>query len=350
MRAEKLRRASLEYLAAPDLGRLRPSPLGTHEGLARLRGQLGPSGSQADPGSSQASSFGLQVADRGSVSGGGSRWGSSGGTSAAASSQGAAMSTSTAGLKRQWDRRSSEEGVSAMQLQCHCVQCLETACLVQAFSFSPAPLQEWKPQAAGDGTSSSQLHLVQDWRHPVAAPGSSKSHEAELLKEMCGQTWIDKEDLSDWQSLGEGAFATVQKANLTLDSGAQVSLAADVRGYGEGQELLCTHCWVGLSPPTGAQAHHRLNIWVSTPACPFSCGGERVRLCKQLSPGRAMRPAPKFPCISSGCMQHAALLSRCQQLVAGILQVPAHAHTKVSDCLFMAEMVRSCRCLWQSRS
>ena len=118
VRAEKLRRASLEYLTAPDLARLRLSPLGGHEGLACLRGQLGPSGIQADPGSSQASSVSLQVADRGSVSGGGSRGGSSGSTSAAASSQGAAGMASAAGLKRQWDRRSSEEGVSAAQLQC----------------------------------------------------------------------------------------------------------------------------------------------------------------------------------------------------------------------------------------
>ena len=104
------------------------------------------------------------------------------------------------------------------------------ACPVQAVSFSSAALQEWKLQAAGDGTSSTQLPPVQDWRLPVAAPGSSKAHEAELLKEMCGQTWIDKEDLSDWQSLGEGAFATVQKAKLTLDSGTQVIVVADTRG------------------------------------------------------------------------------------------------------------------------
>ena len=122
MRAEKLRRASLEYLTAPDLARLRPSPLGTHDGLARLRSQAGPSVSQADAGSSQASSAGLQVADRGSVSGGGSRGGSSGGTSAAASSQGAAGSTCAAGPRQHWDRRSSEEGVSAPQLQCRGVQ------------------------------------------------------------------------------------------------------------------------------------------------------------------------------------------------------------------------------------
>lgn len=113
VRAEKLRHASLEYLTAPDLARLQPSPLGTHEGLARLRTLAGPSGSQTDAVSSQASGVGLQVADRGSVSGGRSRGGSSGGTSAAASSQGAAMTTSAAGPKRQWDRRSSEEGVSA---------------------------------------------------------------------------------------------------------------------------------------------------------------------------------------------------------------------------------------------
>lgn len=118
VRAEKLRHASLEYLTAPDLARLQPSPLGTHEGLARLRTRAGPSGSQTDAGSSQASGVGLQVADRGSVSGGRSRGGSSDGTSAAASSQGAAMTTSAAGPKRQWDRRRSEEGVSATQLQC----------------------------------------------------------------------------------------------------------------------------------------------------------------------------------------------------------------------------------------
>ena len=101
---------------------------------------------------------------------------------------------------------------------------------MQGPSVSSTALQEWKPQAAGDGASSTQLPPVQDWRPPVLAPGSSMSHEAELLKEMCGQTWIDKEDLSDWQSLGEGAFATVQKAKLTLDSGTQVSLVADMQG------------------------------------------------------------------------------------------------------------------------
>ena len=94
---------------------------------------------------------------------------------------------------------------------------------MQGVTFPSAFLQEWKPQAAGDGTSSLKLSPMQDGPLPVAPPGSSKSHEAELLKEMCGQTWIDKEDLSDWQSLGEGAFATVQKAKLTLDSGTQVS-------------------------------------------------------------------------------------------------------------------------------
>ena len=118
MRAEKLQRASMEYLTAPDLARLRPSPLGTHEGLARLRDRLGPSGTQADAGSSQASGVGLQFADRGSASGGASRGGSSGSTSAATSSQGAVLTAPAAGAKRQWDRRSSEEGVSATQLQC----------------------------------------------------------------------------------------------------------------------------------------------------------------------------------------------------------------------------------------
>ena len=146
---------------------------------------------------------------------------------------------------------------------------------MQGVSFWSACLQEWRLQAAGGGTSSTQLPPVRDWRLPVAAPGSSKSHEAELLKEMCGQTWIDKEDLSDWQSLGEGAFATVQKAKLTLDSGTQVSLVADMRGYDEGQGLLCSHCWEVLCPPTWGPSTLQTQRLSQHP---FSCDGKAAPL------------------------------------------------------------------------
>ena len=46
--------------------------------------------------------------------------------------------------------------------------------------------------------------------------------DAAILQDMCGDAWMQKSSLTQWRSLGEGAFATVQQCMLKQEAGALV--------------------------------------------------------------------------------------------------------------------------------